>query len=476
MYKKIVCAMLVASMTLAIGGCSINVTSTDENSLDETVSARGRVLPSESSDTESSETESESSDEESSAVESSKPEVQTTVSDDWRDFEFNLMGKNLKIPFDYSELEELGWSIDLEELGYEDGYILNSGESTACVVEVYNDDYDASFSVAFGNTGSKACDITECQIISIDIECDFAKKDLPELVIAKGITWGSSIEDVETAFGEPEDEPYYADELGYYSYNYDDDYYNTLNLIVYEDGGVKEIFLDCYGYEKLIDNTSTSKTESKASSKATSSVSSKNESSVSSKSSSETESKTESKTSSSNATSGNIADNWDSFQFMLDGKLFNMMCDYADLEAEGWSFDLADYGYDDGYVLNRDDGVWGIELEKDGYEITADVGIQNVGDKACDITEGQIWQFSFSIEFEDGKIPDIVLPGGIKWGSTLEEIEEAYGEPTDEPYYAESLNYYSYEYETDLNSLSLTIYDDGGLKEFKYSIYSPEKL
>ena len=67
------------------------------------------------------------------------------------------------------------------------------------------------------------------------------------------------------------------------------------------------------------------------------------------------------------------------------------------------------------------------------------------------------------------------LPGGIKYGSTIEEIESVYGKPVEEDdiYRSESLKYTEYEYVYDFDIyLTLTIYDDGGLKDFSYKTYS----
>ena len=67
---------------------------------------------------------------------------------------------------------------------------------------------------------------------------------------------------------------------------------------------------------------------------------------------------------------------------------------------------------------------------------------------------------------------DLVLPGGITWDSTAEEIIAAYGEPEPDGYYAESFEYTVYEYVTDDYNchLEMKVYDDGGIGEIRYSL------
>lgn len=470
MYKKVLCALLAVSMAGLSVGCTLGQGSGETESSDDTKQGRGKLSHSESSEEEFNENEFNSETE-------SKAEIQTSISDDWKDFEFSFMGKDFELPFDYDELEGLGWYANLEffNVGEDDEDVLESGETI--YVPLDNDDYDVTVYVGVVNTGSEDCDVTEGQVYSISIHCDYyVNAEPPALVLSKGITWGSELEEVTAAYGEPSTEPYYSEESDYYMYTYYDDDFNKMDFSIYNDGGVQYIQLTLFDYEVADFNSSLNKSSS--SSSAESDTESKTESGTSSKNESKTESNTSSKAAvSSSSSSDKISDNWDSFEFMLDGKLYELTFAYKDLEAAGWSFDLSDYGYDDGYILNKGDMVTAIYLDNDDYDASFEVGIMNSGNKACDITEGQVWKASMSVEYADEDWPELLLPGGITWGATVEDIEKAYGEPTDEPYYSDSLNYYSYEYRTDdFNYLKLTIYDDGGLKEFNYYAYSPEDL
>lgn len=65
-----------------------------------------------------------------------------------------------------------------------------------------------------------------------------------------------------------------------------------------------------------------------------------------------------------------------------------------------------------------------------------------------------------------------MLPGGITWGSTEEDVVAAYGEPEDEPYESKELGYKDYEYRYEYSYvLRLTVYEDGGVKEISLQNY-----
>lgn len=128
--------------------------------------------------------------------------------------------------------------------------------------------------------------------------------------------------------------------------------------------------------------------------------------------------------------SDQLSSNWKDLQFQLNGQVLTLPCDYSDIEALGYSFDLSDYGYENGYILNPGDSTFStIYLENaEGAELS--VGFINTGDEAKDILECQIWSITGNVAYED-VVPDLVFPGGITWGDSLEDVEAAYG-PLDE--------------------------------------------
>lgn len=52
---------------------------------------------------------------------------------------------------------------------------------------------------------------------------------------------------------------------------------------------------------------------------------------------------------------GNISDDWKDCEFIFNNKTYKLYVPYSDLKSDGWSFDLADYGYSNGYVMNPGD-------------------------------------------------------------------------------------------------------------------------
>ncbi len=176
----------------------------------------------------------------------------------------------------------------------------------------------------------------------------------------------------------------------------------------------------------------------------------------------------------SNNSNTSLSTDWKSAEFTLDGKSYKVNDDYLKYTANGWTIDLKAAGYEDGYILNKKDKVsTTVDLLNSKFDdADINVGFINLGDSAKDITECQVWGISVDNKYSDTPV-DFTLPGGIKNGSTLAEIEAAYGKPEeDDIYRSDDLGYTKYTYDNDLKpQLSLTVWDDGGLTEFEYKIY-----
>lgn len=172
------------------------------------------------------------------------------ISDDWTDMAFWFDGVYYELPASYQELEENGWSFDLAEYGYTDGYILNPGDKTYDTIELTNPMYDEDITVWVGfiNTSDTAKDILDCDIWSIQLDtCSgFTQVDnYPYMEIAQGIGIGSTREEVEDAFG-PCDDIYEAEDYGYVTYNYSEDYTYYLKLTIDDNKGVTAISMSAY--------------------------------------------------------------------------------------------------------------------------------------------------------------------------------------------------------------------------------------
>ena len=179
------------------------------------------------------------------------------MSDDWKDMTVEIDGVVYVYPYDYDLLLANGWSLDLKGMGYEDGYVLNKNDKLSGTIDLYNtkyndpDSYDCfQFWCGFANFSDKVQDITACDLwcISLDIMDGFDKVEkYPTVKIAKGITWGSTMDEVIAAFGEPADK-YESKGDGYdYSvldWNSDDGKYMTITVDAKL--GVTAIEFDCY--------------------------------------------------------------------------------------------------------------------------------------------------------------------------------------------------------------------------------------
>ncbi len=118
------------------------------------------------------------------------------LSENLFDFQLSLNGEVYTLPCKYSELSEAGWSMEDIE-----GNELGAGQYTFSN-RISNGDIYLSASLA--NTEDKTLPMKQCRVgkLSLDsYEADSGAK----LVLSKGITFGSTYDEVIAAFGEPTD-------------------------------------------------------------------------------------------------------------------------------------------------------------------------------------------------------------------------------------------------------------------------------
>ena len=222
-------------------------TTTEEVTEEETTEEEIEEITEEATDEKTEEDTEEEDTEEETTEESSAGGTATTpddMSDDIFDCQFAMDGTVYTLPFDYSLISDK-YTFHLADYGYEDGYILNPKGKVTSTIELESDDLDedVNFWVGFLNTGSEAKDIKETSIWAYSIDINWAETDkYPEIILPKGITWGSSVDDVKAAYGDPTEDPYRAEDLGYWSYTYkSEDYDVYLTLTIYDDKGITKI-------------------------------------------------------------------------------------------------------------------------------------------------------------------------------------------------------------------------------------------
>lgn len=155
---------------------------------------------------------------------------------------------------------------------------------------------------------------------------------------------------------------------------------------------------------------------------------------------------------------------WKSMNFSLDGKNMNIIkMPYSTLQAEGWSFNPETYGLQNlsaefGDVYQRN-----VYVDKEGYdEDVFLIGLTNFNAEPCGLDEIQLW--SIEIEAKNKTAyPEVVLEGGITWGSDEAAITAAYGEPSASVRNEETKST-ELKYADDIgNTIYLEVYDDGGV-------------
>ena len=82
---------------------------------------------------------------------------------------------------------------------------------------------------------------------------------------------------------------------------------------------------------------------------------------------------------------------WQDMAFSMDGKVYQIPFAYAGIKDQ-WTFNLSDYGYDKGYVLNPGDKVTGtIQLQNSRYsKVRCTAGFMNTGTEVKDILDTDI--------------------------------------------------------------------------------------
>ena len=171
-----------------------------------------------------------------------------------------------------------------------------------------------------------------------------------------------------------------------------------------------------------------------------------------------------------------LSDDIMSREFYFAGKTLSLPFLYNEISDE-YSYNLSDYGYDDDYELAAGDFVPGtIALYNDDIDQGVDIwiGFVNDSDEKKVISDCKINSIHIDTTYANSNnLPDFILPGGITWGCTYEDIEKAYGKPSGESYRADDLGYTKYSYQADDFSyyVELFVYDNKGLSIINVNTY-----
>ena len=136
-----------------------------------------------------------SSEKESGVIESST----NTVSEDWTESEFSMAGIKYKLNTSYRNFEKNNWTINGNS--FNNGLTLIKNDKTSVSLTVVNKDFDSDVKVGIINLKDKRREILDCETWGITVNNEHAMNPVT-FKLAKGITNGSTKEDIIKAYGE----------------------------------------------------------------------------------------------------------------------------------------------------------------------------------------------------------------------------------------------------------------------------------
>lgn len=136
-----------------------------------------------------------SSEKESGVIESST----NTVSEDWTETEFSMAGIKYKLNTSYRNFEKNNWTINGNS--FNNGLTLIKNDKTSVSLTVVNKDFDSDVKVGIINLKDKRREMLDCETWGITVNNEHAMNPVT-FKLAKGITNGSTKEDIIKAYGE----------------------------------------------------------------------------------------------------------------------------------------------------------------------------------------------------------------------------------------------------------------------------------
>ena len=125
---------------------------------------------------------------------------------------------------------------------------------------------------------------------------------------------------------------------------------------------------------------------------------------------------------------GELGANWDSYSVQVNGKVLNLPCTYEEFMSLGFQMDTDEDFITADSIVEPADYEYGFvyaEPEADDY---ISVYFYNNSDQPKKVTECLVGGIEVDQYFTESSGMEIIFPGGIKIGSTPEELTAAYGE------------------------------------------------
>lgn len=162
-----------------------------------------------------------------------------------------------------------------------------------------------------------------------------------------------------------------------------------------------------------------------------------------------------------------LSDDWLSEQVAIDGKVYHLPFAYSEI-SDKYTFDVTDNEFVESEIIKPNDKISCVvpmESPSVDEKFIFRAGFMNTSSEDKNIKDTDIWNFDMDITWaKSGNYPTVVLPKGITWNCSLDDVIAAYGKPS-HTYRSDINGYWEYTYEdTDYDySLRMTFYDEQGL-------------
>ena len=173
------------------------------------------------------------------------------VSDDYKDMCFSFEGTVYTMPFSLKELSS-DWVLN-ESYFYKEDEELEPGDDSSSN-QHENENYDEWFDLylATCNPTEETIAYEDSYVKEFDADIDYCDTDnYPELILSKGITWGSSLQDIYDAYGDANSVYMGYDNSYVYLYYYIDEYgFDELTLEVSFEKGLTRVEYSNWNWDK----------------------------------------------------------------------------------------------------------------------------------------------------------------------------------------------------------------------------------
>ncbi len=99
------------------------------------------------------------------------------------------------------------YSFDMTKYGFENGYVVNPGDSVINTMELAREEMNENFHFRIGlhNYSDQILDIQECNVNVIELDATGCETydGCPQVVLPGNVTWGSTSDQIIAAYGEP---------------------------------------------------------------------------------------------------------------------------------------------------------------------------------------------------------------------------------------------------------------------------------